>query len=82
MNVSIDSTPYSKIGDTAVAHLAATVREPYLLEVETHTWLKENPVKAGGVNLENGRARIDSKPGLGMELDNDAIEKMVTAGGT
>jgi len=76
VNVSIDSTPFSKIGDTAVCHVAATIREPYPLDVETHTWLKENSVKSGGLVLDGDIAKIDSKPGLGIELNEDVIESI------
>lgn len=76
INVAIDSLPYSRIGDTAMCHLAATIKEPYPGDLETHTWLKENPVKRGGLVIEDGYAKVPSSPGLGIELDEDVIEKM------
>jgi L-Ala-D/L-Glu epimerase len=76
INVSVDGGPYSKIGDTALCHLAATVKEPYPVDCEFHTWLRENPVKSGGVTLEAGVAKISQRPGLDIELDFDAIEQM------
>lgn len=76
IGVSIDSAPYTRIGDTAVCHLAATVRDPYPLEAECHTWFDEDPVKRGGVTLDGGLARISADPGLGLELDESAIKAM------
>jgi L-alanine-DL-glutamate epimerase-like enolase superfamily enzyme len=78
IDVAIDGLPYSKIGDTAMSHLAATIREPYPGDLETHTWLKENPVKSGGLVVEDGYAKVPSSPGLGIELDETAIEEMRT----
>lgn len=76
INVSVDGGPYSKIGDTSLCHLAATVKEPYPLDCEFHTWIKENPVKSGGVELEGGKAKMSPAAGLGVKLDYDAIESM------
>jgi L-alanine-DL-glutamate epimerase-like enolase superfamily enzyme len=76
INVAVDGLPYSKIGDTAMAHLAATIKEPYPGDLESHTWLRENPVKSGGLKIEDGYAKISSSPGLGIDLDEDAIEKI------
>lgn len=76
INVSVDGGPYSKIGDTALCHLAATIKEPYPLCSEFHTWIKEDPVKSGGLTLEDGWAKVSSAPGLGIKLDYDAIEEM------
>lgn len=77
INVAIDNLPYSKIGDTAMCHLAATIKEPYPGSYNGHNDLKENPVKTGGLTIEDGFARISSSsPGLGIELDDSAIEEM------
>ena len=76
INVAIDCLPYTMIGDTAMCHLAATIREPYPGDFECHTWIKENPVKHGGLTIENGYAVITPSAGLGVELDDAAIEDM------
>lgn len=78
IGVAIDGLPYSKIGDTAMCHLAATIKEPYPGDLEGHTWFKENPVKRGGLTIEDGYAKVPSSPGLGIELDDELIEDIRT----
>ncbi|HKM77174.1 MAG TPA: mandelate racemase/muconate lactonizing enzyme family protein [Candidatus Bathyarchaeia archaeon] len=76
INVAIDGLPYSRIGDTAMCHLAATIREPYPGGFDGHTWFRENPVKTGGLVIEEGYAKVPTSPGLGIQLDDNAIEEM------
>jgi L-alanine-DL-glutamate epimerase-like enolase superfamily enzyme len=75
IGVSLESG-LGMIGDVAVCHLAATVDEPYPLEAETFTWVKENPVRKGGVVIEGGKALLGRGPGLGIELDDDVVERI------
>lgn len=75
IGVSLESG-LGMIGDIAVCHLAATVKEPYPVEAETHTWVKENPVRKGGVVIEDGQAVLGHGPGLGFELDEDVLEQI------
>ncbi len=75
IGVSLESG-LGMIGDVAVCHLAAITREPYPLEAETHSWVKENPVKRGGLVIRNGRAVLGEMPGLGIELDDDVVESV------
>ena len=76
IGVSVDSLPYSKIGDTAIAHLAATIREPQP-GGWGDDWLAEDTVKHGGVKIHDGFATIEGKaPGLGIELDDEAIDQI------
>jgi L-alanine-DL-glutamate epimerase-like enolase superfamily enzyme len=76
INVCLDNSPCSKIGMTAMCHAAALVKEPYPACADLHTWLKEDPVKKGGLTVEDGLAKISSAPGLGIELDYDVLEKI------
>jgi L-alanine-DL-glutamate epimerase-like enolase superfamily enzyme len=78
IGVAIDGLPYSKIGDTAMCHLAATIKEPYPGGLDGHTWLRENPVKSGGLTIEDGYAKVSSSPGLGIQLNDDVIEDIRT----
>jgi len=75
VDVSLESG-LGMIGDTAVCHLAATVRVPYPLEAETHAWIAENPVKKGGIRIEGGRAKVGNTPGLGIELNDELIDRV------
>ena len=61
---------------STVCHLAATVSDQYPLEAETFTWVRENPVKKGGVKVEDGHAVLGQGPGLGIELDDDVVESV------
>lgn len=70
-----DTTPYSKVGDTTTSHVAVQVRQPFPMSVDGHTWFKENPVR-GGVELDKGIARVPNKPGLGLELIEEEINKI------
>jgi L-alanine-DL-glutamate epimerase-like enolase superfamily enzyme len=73
INVAVDTLPYSRIGDTAMCHLSATIKEPYPGDLEGHTWLKENPLKSGGLVVEDGFSKPPSAPGLGIELNEEKI---------
>jgi L-alanine-DL-glutamate epimerase-like enolase superfamily enzyme len=77
IHVGVDSLPYSRIGETAMCHLAATMREPYPGAYEDD-WLEEDPVKSGGRIVESGFASLDSSPGLGVELDDATIREITT----
>jgi L-alanine-DL-glutamate epimerase-like enolase superfamily enzyme len=38
IGVSLDTMPFTKLGDTANCHLAAAIRDPYPIDVEGHQW--------------------------------------------
>jgi L-alanine-DL-glutamate epimerase-like enolase superfamily enzyme len=76
INVCLDNAPCSKIGMTAMCHAAAIVREPYPACADLHTWLKEDPVKRGGVSIEEGRAKLPQSSGLGIELNYDILDQI------
>ncbi len=75
IGVILDTAVYSTIGDTSLCHLAAVIKDSYPLPVGDN-WFKENPVKRGGFVVENGKARVSSVPGLGIEIDEDLIESI------
>jgi len=76
IGISIDTMPFTKLGDTAICHLAATIRDPYPVDAEGHQWFDANPFK-GGIEIKNGRAILPKTPGLGIELD-EGILKTIT----
>ena len=80
IGIGLDHVPCSKIGDSALCHIAATVREPYPICADLSTWIKENPVKHGGVTWDNGQAKLPSKSGLGIELNRDILEEIELKG--
>ena len=75
LGISIDTSPFGLLGDTALCHLAATVREAYPVDAEGHLWFVDEPY-VGGIEIQNGLATLPSCPGLGVELDEDALAVM------
>lgn len=73
IEVKFDWIHYSKIGDTAVCHVAANLQFPRIVAVDAHTRFKQDIVHSGGIMIEGGKASIPDLPGLGVELDDDVI---------
>jgi len=76
IGVSFDTMPFTMLGDTALCHLAATVRDPYPVDAEGHLWFESTPF-TGGLVLKEGKAILSDKPGLGVEIDEKQFEDMV-----
>ena len=78
IGVSVDTNPYTLIGDTAVCHIAATCRVHYPVDCEGHQsfldWGGETLV-SGGVRIADGRAHLSDDPGLGVEVDWEALKR-------
>ena len=75
IGISLDTMPFTKLGDTAACHLAATLREPYPVDAEGHLWFEDTPF-IGGLTIKNGRASINDAPGFGDELDDNKLNAM------
>ena len=78
IGVSVDTNPYTLVGDTAVCHIAAAVRTPYPVDCEGHVsflTLGEEKLFRGGIRLDGGRARLPDAPGLGVEVDWEALAR-------
>jgi L-alanine-DL-glutamate epimerase-like enolase superfamily enzyme len=76
IGISIDTMPFTRLGDTANCHLAAAIRDPYPVDVEGHTWFADTPIR-GGLEIANGRASIGDAPGFGVEIDEDKLASML-----
>lgn len=76
IGISFDTMPFTMLGDTALCHLAATVRDPYPVDAEGHLWFETTPFK-DGIKIMNGRAILPKGPGLGVELDEKKLATMV-----
>jgi L-Ala-D/L-Glu epimerase len=76
IGVSVDTNPYTLVGDTACCHIAATARTPYPVDCEGHVSFldigKPDPFR-GGIKLSGARATLPDAPGLGVEVDWDAF---------
>jgi L-alanine-DL-glutamate epimerase-like enolase superfamily enzyme len=76
IGVSLDTMPFTRLGDTANCHLAATIRDPYPVDADGHLWFADTPFR-GGLEIKKGRAKINSAPGFGIELDEKKLEAMM-----
>ena len=83
IGVSVDTNPYTRVGDTAVCHAAAACRIPYPVDCEGHEsfldWGREEYVR-GGVTFGEGLARLPDAAGLGVEVDWEALARHQAAG--
>lgn len=75
IGISLDTMPFTKLGDTVNCHLAATLRDPYPVDAEGHLWFEDTPFR-GGLEIKNGRASIGSQPGFGVDLDEARLKAM------
>jgi len=76
IGISVDTMPFTKLGDTANCHLAATIKDPYPVDAEGHLWFDANPFR-GGIEIRNGRATLPKEPGLGVELDEEILKRVI-----
>jgi L-alanine-DL-glutamate epimerase-like enolase superfamily enzyme len=76
IGVSVDTNPYTIVGDTAVCHIAAVARTAYPVDCEGHvSFLDIGTPKlfSGGITFAGGRAKLPDAPGLGVDVDWDLL---------
>ncbi len=81
IGISVDTNPFTKIGDTALCHLAATIKDPYPVDAEGHiSFLESLEIESfqGGIEIKDGCAVLPDTPGLGIEIDEDNLKTYVT----
>ncbi|MNR12681.1 Glucarate dehydratase [compost metagenome] len=73
LGVSMHSNSHLGISLMAMTHVAASV--PNLTYAcDTHyPWQEEEVIKGGRVRFEHGSVVVPTTPGLGVELDRDAL---------
>lgn len=76
IGLSLDTMPYTKLGDTAQCHFGATLRDPYPIDAEGHLWFEDTPFE-GGLEIRDGRAILGRAPGFGVELNEDKLHAML-----
>lgn len=78
IGVSVDTNPYTMIGDSAVCHIAAICQTHYPVDCEGHQsfldWGDE-PLVKGGIGIDGGVATLPDAPGLGVDVDWDALAR-------
>ena len=78
IGVSVDTNPYTIVGDTASCHIAACIRTHYPVDCEGHLSfidLGQEPLFSGGITFRDGRAHLPDAPGLGVDVDWDAVAR-------
>ncbi len=84
IGVSVDTNPYTLVGDTACCHIAAVISTAYPVDCEGHVsflTMGEHDPFGGGITIENGIARLPDGPGLGIEVDWAVLKRhQATAG--
>jgi L-alanine-DL-glutamate epimerase-like enolase superfamily enzyme len=78
IGVSVDTNPYTLLGDTACCHIAAVIRTPYPVDCEGHiSFLDMGPANpfSGGIKIAHGTASLPDAPGLGVAVDWDALKR-------
>jgi L-alanine-DL-glutamate epimerase-like enolase superfamily enzyme len=78
IGISLDTMPFTVLGDTMLCHLGATIRTHFPIDGEGHTFFTEQPF-VGGVELSGGRARLSNRPGFGIEVDEDRLARIAEA---
>lgn len=78
IGVSMDTNPYTMLGDTAVCHIAAVAKTPYPVDCEGHVSFldmgEHNPFR-GGITFDGALARLPVAAGLGVEVDWDMLAR-------
>jgi muconate cycloisomerase len=80
IGISLDTNPFTLVGDTASAHLAALTRFPFPIDCQGHRSFISfgtNDPFTGGVRIENGMAVLPDAPGLGVGIDWDRLHRHV-----
>jgi len=74
--LSMHSNSHLGISLIAMVHMAAAV--PHLTyDLDTHyPWQSEEVIKGGRVTFEEGHVSVPDGPGLGIELDREALAKL------
>ena len=75
IGVSLDTMPFTALGNTMLCHLAATIRTAYPLDAEGHTFFEDSPFR-GGLDLRDGQAHLSNAPGFGVEVDEPTLARM------
>ncbi|MBT3401562.1 MAG: mandelate racemase/muconate lactonizing enzyme family protein [Rhodospirillaceae bacterium] len=78
IGVSVDTGPYSVVGDTAVCHIGSVIRDHYPVDCEAHVTFIDfgpEPMFSGGITFKDGQAHLPDAPGIGVTVDWDAVKE-------
>ncbi len=80
IGISLDTMPFTVLGNTMLCHLAATIKTAYPLDAEGHTFFADSPFH-GGIEIHDGRAHLSAAPGFGVEVDEQRLARLATEPG-
>lgn len=72
IGVSLDTMPFSLLGDTMLCHLGASIKRHYPLDAQGHTFFAGSPFE-GGITLSDGLAKLSDAPGFGVSVSSSFI---------
>lgn len=76
LGLSMHSNSHLGISLMAMTHAAATI-DNLSYACDTHyPWQEEEVILGGKIKFEKGSVRVTNAPGLGVELDRDALKKL------
>ncbi len=75
-DLSMHSNSHLGISLAAMVHLGAALPD-FTYALDTHyPWQSDEVITGGRIPFEDGAVRVPSGPGLGVELDREALEKL------
>ncbi|MDG2405547.1 MAG: mandelate racemase/muconate lactonizing enzyme family protein, partial [Paracoccaceae bacterium] len=80
IGVSLDTMPFTELGNTMLCHLAATIPTAYPLDAEGHSFFEGSPFQ-GGLEIYDGRAHLSNAPGFGVEIMEQKLMEMTVGDG-
>jgi len=78
IGVSLDTMPFTLLGDTMLCHLGSIIKNHYPLDGEGHTFFSQSPF-VGGIKLQNGRGILSSEPGFGIQINEEVLSRMTAS---
>lgn len=76
IGLSMHSNSHLGISLMAMTHAAAAI-DNLTYACDTHyPWQEEEVIKGGKIKFENGAVRVPNAPGLGVELDREALAEL------
>ena len=74
--LSMHSNSHLGISLAAMVHLGAAIPN-FSYALDTHyPWQSDEVIIGGRIKFENGAVQVSDKPGLGVELDRESLEKL------
>jgi L-alanine-DL-glutamate epimerase-like enolase superfamily enzyme len=79
VGVSVDTNPYTLLGDTAICHLGVTTQSHYPICCDGHQTfvrLADPTAISGGIDMSKGYVEMPNAPGIGVDVDWEKLQKI------